>query len=148
MFVQRPVRPTVGGGTSSRLSRRGATAVEFAVVAPVFFLFLWSTFEFGKLHLIRHTADNAAYEACRHVIVPGGTVQEARAKADQLLAVVGAKEAEVTISPEPFTDQTSEITVTIRIPFAKNALFLPRFTGNVMLTSSATLKAERYNPIP
>ena len=74
MFVHRLTRvPTERA--SERSNRRGVTATEFAVVAPVFFLFLWSTFEFGKLYMIRHTADNAAYEACRHIIVPGATVE-------------------------------------------------------------------------
>ena len=45
--------------------RRGATAVEFAITAPIFFLFLLASFEFGWLNVIRHTADNAAYEAAR-----------------------------------------------------------------------------------
>ena len=46
-------------------TRRGATTVEFAIVAPVFFLFLLASIEFSRLNIIRHTADNAAYEAAR-----------------------------------------------------------------------------------
>ena len=47
-----------------RRSRR-APVVEFAIVAPIFFLFLMAAFEFGWLNVLRHTADNAAYEAAR-----------------------------------------------------------------------------------
>jgi len=54
-------------------ARRGATTVEFAITAPVFFLFLLAAFEFGWLNVIRHTADNAAYEAARTAMVrPSG----------------------------------------------------------------------------
>jgi Flp pilus assembly protein TadG len=63
----------------NRNHRRGATAVEFALTAPIFFVFLLSAFEFGWLNVIRHTADNAAYEAARAAIVPGATVADARA---------------------------------------------------------------------
>ena len=54
-------------------SRAGATAVEFAIVAPIFFLIMLASFEFSRLNVIRHTADNAAYEAARHAMVPGAT---------------------------------------------------------------------------
>jgi Flp pilus assembly protein TadG len=40
-----------------RKHRRGATAVEFALTAPVFILFLMAAFEFGWLNVVRHTAD-------------------------------------------------------------------------------------------
>ena len=50
--------------------RTGVTTVEFAIVLPLFILFLVLAFEFGRLNIIRHTADNAAYEAARHVMVP------------------------------------------------------------------------------
>jgi len=39
-----------------RITRRGATVVEFALAAPIFFLFLMAAFEFGWLNVLRHTA--------------------------------------------------------------------------------------------
>ena len=42
--------------------RRGATAVEFAITAPIFFIFLLASFEFGWMNVLRHSAENAAYE--------------------------------------------------------------------------------------
>src|ERR1700754_1073325 len=81
-----------------RRARRGATVVEFAITAPIFFLFLMAAFEFGWMNVIRHTADNAAYEAARSVMVPGATAAEATTKATNLLNVVGARGAKVTIT--------------------------------------------------
>ena len=75
--------------TRARRSKRaGAVTAEFAITAPIFFLFLLAAFEFGWLNVIRHTADNAAYEAARTVIVPGATVADARAKANRILGIV------------------------------------------------------------
>src|SRR3990170_1920701 len=88
---------------SQRKGRRGATAVEFALTAPIFFMFLLAAFEFGWLNVIRHTADNAAYEAARTAMVPGATADEARAKANGLLAIVGARGASVTVTPATLT---------------------------------------------
>jgi Flp pilus assembly protein TadG len=123
--------------------RRGAAAVEFALTAPIFFLFLLAAFEFGWLNVIRHTADNAAYEAARTAMVPGATVAEARNKANGLLRVVGARGANVTVTPTVLTPETDEVTVEIDIPMNRNGLIAPRFTRNKTLHSESTLRTER-----
>ena len=40
-------------------------AVEFAVVAPVFFLLVFGLFEFGRLVMVQQALTNAAREGCR-----------------------------------------------------------------------------------
>ena len=62
--------------THAKQNRTGATAVEFAIVAPVFFLILFAMFEFSRVNVLRHTADNAAYEASRVAIIPGATAAD------------------------------------------------------------------------
>jgi Flp pilus assembly protein TadG len=126
-----------------RRSRRGATAVEFALTAPVFFLFLLAAFEFGWMNVIRHTADNAAYEAARSVMVPGATSAEATTKATNLLNTIGARGAVITITPAVLTPETDQVTVDVRIPMNRNGLILPRFTSAKTIHSSSTLRTER-----
>src|SRR4051794_22872272 len=126
-----------------RATRTGAVAVEFALTVPIFFLFLLAAFEFGWLNVIRHTADNAAYEAARAVIVPGGTVAEATAKANSILNVVGARGAKIKITPANITSSTTAVTVAVDIPMSSNGLITPRFTGKTTLHSESTLKTER-----
>ena len=126
-----------------RACRKGATAVEFALTAPVFFLFLLAAFEFGWLNVIRHTADNAAYEAARTAMVPGATAAEARAKADGLLNIVGARGARVTVTPPVLKTDTDQVTVAIDIPMSRNGIIVPRFSSRTTLRSSSTLRTER-----
>ena len=123
--------------------RRGATAVEFAITAPVFFLFLLVAFEFGWMNVIRHTADNAAYEAARHAMVPGATAAEAADRAKSLLSVVGIRGARIRVSPPRLTPDTDEVTVEIDVPMDRNGLVVPRFTSGKTLHSEATLRTER-----
>jgi Flp pilus assembly protein TadG len=123
--------------------RRGATAVEFALTAPIFFMFLLAAFEFGWLNVIRHTADNAAYEAARHAMVPGATAAEARTKANRLLRIIGARGARVTVTPDTLTPDTNEVTVAIDIPMRRNGLIVPRFTKRTTISTSSTLRTER-----
>jgi Flp pilus assembly protein TadG len=126
-----------------RPGRRGVVAVEFAITAPIFFLFLLASFEFGWLNVIRHTADNAAYEAARCVVVPGATAAEGTAKANSILNVVGARKAKIQVTPANITASTTEVTVSIDIPMSSNGLITPRFTGKTTLHSESTLKTER-----
>jgi|SRR4051812_48175351 hypothetical protein len=126
-----------------RRSRRGAAAVEFAITAPVFFLFLLAAFEFGWLNVMRHTADNAAYEAARAAMVPGATAADATNKANGLLNIVGARGATVVITPSVITPTTKDVTVAIDIPMNRNGLIVPRFTQKTVLHSESTLRTER-----
>src|SRR4051812_30745968 len=128
-----------------RQGRVGAVAVEFAITAPIFFLFLLAAFEFGWLNVMRHTADNAAYEAARMVIVPGATSAEAKAKATSILNVVGARGAKINITPNNITNSTTNVTVAVDIPMKSNGLITPRFTGKTTLHSESTLRTERAN---
>jgi Flp pilus assembly protein TadG len=123
--------------------RTGAVAVEFAITAPIFLLFLLAAFEFGWLSVMRHTADNAAYEAARTAIVPGATAAEAVSKATSLLNVVGARGATINITPSIITNSTTSVTVAVDLPMSSNGLITPRFTGKTVLHSVATLRTER-----
>ena len=126
-----------------RDARTGAVAVEFAITAPIFLLFLLAAFEFGWLNVMRHTADNAAYEAARTAIVPGATSGEALAKATSILNVVGARGAKINVTPNNITNSTTEVTVAIDVPMNSNGLITPRFTSKTTLHSESTLKTER-----
>ena len=85
----------------------------------MFFVFLLAAFEFGWLNVLRHTADNAAYEAARAAMVPGATAADAKTKANGFLKIVGAREAKVTITPASFHTSTNEVTVAIDVPMSE-----------------------------
>jgi Flp pilus assembly protein TadG len=127
----------------NRRAKRGAVAVEFAISAPVFFLFLLAAFEFGWLNVLRHTADNAAYEAARAAMVPGATAADATAKANGILKIIGARGAKVTITPATLTTSTKAVTVAVDVPMRRNGLIAPRFTSKTTLHSESTLRTER-----
>lgn len=131
------------GRRSRRGSRRGATAAEFAMTLPIFVLFLMASFEFGWLNVLRHTADNAAYEAARCAMVPGGTAADATKRATSILNIIGARGAKVTVNPSTLTSSTNEVTVSIDIPLKANALVVPKFTAGKTLHSEATMRTER-----
>ncbi|WP_425396254.1 TadE/TadG family type IV pilus assembly protein [Aeoliella sp.] len=123
--------------------RRGAVMVEFAICAPVFILVVLAMFEFSWLNVVRHTADNAAYEAARVAMVPGATAAEAIAEAERIMSVVGARGTQVTVDPPNLGPDSTEVTVSVVIPVDDNALVTPKFTGGRQIESSSTLRTER-----
>ncbi|PQO36547.1 TadE/TadG family type IV pilus assembly protein [Blastopirellula marina] len=137
------IRPT---RRTALTQRSGAAVVEFAFAAPILFVFILACVEFGRLTMIRHTADNAAYEAARYAMVPGATSSEAIEKATQLLASVGARNVEVAVDPEVLAPETETITVTVRVPVTSNSWVVPKYFSSYAIEAQSHLATERYNP--
>ena len=131
------------GCRNAKLSRRGAVALEFAIVAPMFFVLIITAFEFGWLNVIRHTADSAAREAARHAIVLGATSAEAVAKANSILNIVGTRGARVSVNPTTLGPDVDTVTVTVEVPMTQNGWIAPRFTSAMTMRSFSTMRTER-----
>lgn len=131
----------------SRSSNRdGASAVEFAMVAPVFLLIVFSCMEFTRLSMIRNMVQEAAYYSARDAMVPGATTEECEASANRILSRLGNKTATVTINDgQGIDDQSDEVRVTVTVPLAENTLFFPFPSGGVNISSTAIMQTERYS---
>ncbi len=104
--------------------RSGAVLVEFAIVVPILFLFFFAGFEFCRVSMIRHTVDNAVYEAARRGIIPGATNADVRNEAERILSTIGLNVFNIQIRPGTIRDETEEITVAITVPLDANT-FVP-----------------------
>ena len=102
-------------------SRRGATAVEFVITAPIFFLVLFGALELSRANLIRNSCENAALEGARRGILPGATAQNCRDASETLLDIVRIQDYNVTVDPSTITDQTEQVTVTVQVDLTANA---------------------------
>jgi Flp pilus assembly protein TadG len=123
--------------------RKGSHCVEFAIVLPIMLLLFLSGIEFARMNLLRHLAENASYEAARHVIVPGATAEDAEAKANAILSVMGVKGASLTVSPDPVLETTGTVSVKVTFPAKKNLWMVPMFSKNLNFQSETTLLTER-----
>ena len=121
--------------------RRGATVVEFALTAPLLFLLVMAAIELGRINMILHTTDHAAYEAARAGIVPGADSESIEARAFQVLSTTGVRNAVVTVQPESL-DDASEITVSVFVPIGGNAWIAPKLYTYDGIQGQATLNRE------
>jgi Flp pilus assembly protein TadG len=85
--------------------RRGASVVEFAVIAPIFFLIVLGIIEMGRAVMVSQVLVNASREGARKACLTSMTVAEVQTWVDEYLQTVGfpAGAATVTIS-----NQTTE----------------------------------------
>ncbi|MEP3479878.1 MAG: TadE family protein [Fuerstiella sp.] len=124
-------------------ANRGVTVVEFTLVAPIFFLMLFAAMEFAIAGTIRSTANNAAYEAARQVVVPGASHRQGIDEAERIMSIVGVRSMAVDVNPAVIDETTRQVTIDIAIPYSENAFFTPWFMGDVTIRSTCTLNTER-----
>ncbi|MEM8680424.1 MAG: TadE/TadG family type IV pilus assembly protein [Planctomycetota bacterium] len=131
--------------------RRGATVIEFAIVAPVLFITILACMELTRFYMMGAMAEDAAYFAARHVMVPGATLNEGVLMANESLNTVGATGTLVSVQAFNGTTEqteidadTTDITVTISVPVADNAMFVPLFLTTGTIVKTVTLETERF----
>ena len=123
-------------------ARRGAAAVEFAFAISVLLLIIFASIEFVRLNMMNHAVGHASYLAARKGIVVGANVNDVKDVADQHLALFGIGCAKITVMPNPITDETDIIEVTIDAPVSGNSWVSPLYFGG-NLVGRTRLLADR-----
>ena len=126
-----------------RRPRTAAVVTEFAICAPLLFLFFFASLEFSRVNMIRQSVENAVYEGARRGIVPGATADNCRDSAQVILNSISARDATITVAPSVITKDTPEVTVTVAIPVDSNSWVTPLFFAGKTITGSMTLRRER-----
>ncbi|MBR9802351.1 pilus assembly protein [bacterium] len=128
--------------TASRSSRSGAALVEFAITVPVVFLLFFAAFDFCRLSMLTHTAEQAAYEGARRGSMPGATAKLARRAAQEELDRLGIRDATIFIQPSVITSATARLTVEVHIPLSSNAWVPPQVLRNATIKRQCSLSRE------
>jgi Flp pilus assembly protein TadG len=133
---------------SGRKRRRGAAAVEFAIVAPVFILFVLGIVEYGRAMMVQQLLTNATREGARRAVVQGVTAAEATGIVEAMLSNAGVTGAQVTVTPTSLTavGHGSPLTVSASVLYDDvNWLPVPKFLGGKNLTAQAAMRRETPN---
>jgi hypothetical protein len=130
-----------------RKKRRGAAVVEFAIVAPVFFLLVFGMIEYGRMVMVQQILTNASREGARQAVLDGATASNVETAVTNYLANASITGADVDINPpDPASaGYGTGITVTVTVPFSQVSwLPTPMFPGNqsMMLTASSVMRRE------
>ncbi len=140
---------TTGHRAAGRRPRRsGASAVEFALIAPFLVTLILGMIEFGRVMMVEQILVNAAREGARAAVLPGSSASNARTVVTNYLSsssiTLSNPTSQVSVSPDPSTSTPgTAITVTITVPF-NNLSWLPFsvFMGGKSLSGSAVMRLE------
>ena len=124
-------------------NRFGGVAVEFAMVAPIFFLVLFGGIEFASIHVTQCAMENAAFEGVRQGIIPGATAEDCRRNAENILDATRIRAYDVVVEPSVIDALTEEVTVTVTVPMTpENKFGLSAFLRGGNLVKTITLPRE------
>lgn len=77
--------------------RRGAAAVEFAILAPFFAILILGMLEIGRGLMVLEILSDASQKACRTAVVPGKSTADAQAEVANIMSDNGVTGYSVTI---------------------------------------------------
>jgi len=115
-------RGRLRGSRGSRRTRRGAAAVELAVVAPLLLAMVFGVMEFGWTFMTHETITHATREACRRAVLQGSSPADAQAVFTQAIAPTGlTSTADVVYSDNsvPPDGVNETVTVSVNVPYSE-----------------------------
>lgn len=130
---------------SSSLRRAGAAAVEFAIVAPVFFLVVLGIIEFGRMVMVQQVITNAAREGARIAVLDSATSDRVTTRVNSYMEAADLPNGTVIVTPgNPSSAGFDEpVTVEIQIPYAAvSPLTRPFMAGGMVLTARSVMRRE------
>lgn len=144
-----PVRAAAVPRAPRTPGRRGAVAVEFAVVSPLLFLLILGIIEFGRIMMLGQLASNSARAAGRVASISGNGTTDVTAMADAILKPAGIQGYTVKVLVNDVEKDASsasagdKLEVRIAIPVRENGwLSSPVFVKGGTATGSAIMRRE------
>jgi len=130
-----------------RRNRRGAAVVEFAIVAPVFFLLVFGMIEYGRMVMVQQILTNASREGARYAVIldSNDTTAVQTKVTDYLQSASINGSPTVTVDwPAGGSGSNQPVTVTVSIPFGQVSwLPSPMFVSSTLpLTATSVMRKE------
>ena len=133
--------------------RRGATLVEFGLVVPVMFLFIFGLIEFGRIVMVKQSVTNAAREGCRTAVLATTTSENDvdTAVRNHLQSVISNStdptKLRVDITPDSLAGITSGTSIDVEVAVNYTEIsWLPGnfmgLLGNPIISARATQERE------
>ena len=114
--------------TTKRFKRRGATAVEFAIVAPVAFAFIFGLLEISNIYRINGAMTTALLKGSREASIKTSDSTNVEDVIKDSLELVGVGTPVITINPVDFDFNTETIDISIELDAtAGNGFYIRKF---------------------
>ena len=121
-----------------RSQRRGATTVEFALVAPIVLFLVIGMVEYVNVEFLRQGISEAAYEGARQGIVRGASEDEVREATARKLRMLGLSSFDIDIEL-----RTTTVDVLVDVPLRGNSFGVSNFITLPSLQARYRLDREK-----
>jgi Flp pilus assembly protein TadG len=131
--------------------RRGASAVEFAFVAPVFFAMIFGVIELGRGLMVQQLLTEAARRGARAGVIEGTSSAQIKQTVTDYLADVGVNgsSAGVSVNDAPIDTVEAqimpaytEITVSVSVPVSSRTWLPVPWFLNGTISGQYTMRRE------
>ena len=120
--------------------------VEFAIVAPIFVLFIFGMIEYGRMVMVQQVLTNATREGARLAVLDGATEGEVKAAVVDYCTAsrIAVDDNNVDVPNDPATAEFGDpISVTVGVPFAEVSwLPSPMYLGATELSATSIMRKE------
>ena len=119
--------------------------VEFAVVAPLFFLLIFGMIEFGRMVMVQQVITNASREGARIGVLDGATTSDVTTAVNNYLQSASIQGATVSVTPSPPSSAGYGAPVTVAVSVSFNQvswLPSPMFLGGQTLSATTVMRRE------
>jgi Flp pilus assembly protein TadG len=143
--MKTPTHYRTDSRTARATARRGVATVEFAVVAPVFFVLVLGVIEFTRAMMVAEVLTNAAHEGTRAGILDDAQTSDVTRAVNNYLSAAGISGASTTVSPSPPSSAAynQTVTVNVSIPYSSVSwLPIPQFLGGTTLKAGSVMRRE------
>jgi Flp pilus assembly protein TadG len=93
-------------------NRKGATTVEFAIVCPVFLLFVFGLLEIGRFVMVKQLVEGGARIGARVAAMDGATTAEVERKVRESMPTISNPSVTVMNFRDPRGIELTTVTVT------------------------------------
>ena len=116
--------------------RRGATTVEFAVVFPIFLLFIFGMFEMYSAYRVHSEVVTSLAKGGREASILTASSADVEGAVQDNLALFGVSDPDVVVTPQDIDAETREVQISITVaPGAANGFFIYRYFADDIVKS-------------
>ena len=114
-----------------RRNRLGATAIEFALVAPLVLAIVFGLFEISRVMTVSDAMKTSVIAGVREAGVAQTDASEVRKEIETILDMFGVYNRQITVTPETIDNSVSQVSIQVSIPLnSDNGIYFKRFFGD------------------
>ena len=121
--------------------RRGVSAIEFAIVAPIVLLIVFGLFEVSRVMTINDSVRTSVIAGVREAGVANTTADNVKAEIESILNAFRVRSSEVVVTPTVIDAGVTEISIDVTVPLnTDNGVYFQKVIGPGKVAFSTVLE--------